>query len=119
MLALRQAVACGMSAATVQRRARDGAWKRLHPGVYLLAGHRLTDEARIRAAWLWAGEGAVVSGPAAAYWHGMMDRSPRIVEVTVPRARSPRCPDGVRVRRRDLAAIDIVGNRELWLTPRR
>ena len=46
----------------------------------------------------------------------MLDRSPRIVELTVPRGRSPRCPDGVRVRRRDLAAIDIVGNRDLWLT---
>ena len=28
------------------------------PAVYLVAGHRLTDEARVRAAWLWAGEGA-------------------------------------------------------------
>jgi len=62
VLALRRAVACGMSAATVQRRAREGAWQRLHPAVYLLAGHRLTDEARVRAAWLWAGEEAMVSG---------------------------------------------------------
>ena len=92
MLALRQAVARGMSAATVQRRAREGAWKRLHPSVYLLAGHRLTDEARIRAAWLWAGEGAVVSGPAAAYWHGMLDRSPRIVDAHGPAREVPAVP---------------------------
>ena len=71
VLALRQAVARGMSAA---KRAREGAWRRLHPAVYLLAGHRLTDEARVRAAWGWAGEGAVVSGPAAAYWHGMLEK---------------------------------------------
>jgi len=116
VLALRQAVACGMSAATVQRRAREGSWRRLHPAVYLLAGHRFTDEARVLAAWLWAGEGAAVSGPAAAYWHGMLDRAPRPVEVTVPQGRSPRCPDGVRVRRRDLAAADVVGQRDLWLT---
>src|SRR3954452_11155523 len=76
VLALRQAVACGMSAATVQRRAREGSWRRLYPAVYLLAGHRLTDEVRVRAASLWAGEGAVVSGAAAAYWHGMLDRPP-------------------------------------------
>jgi hypothetical protein len=50
VLALRQAVACGMSAATVQRRARAGSWRRLNPAVYLLAGHRLTDEVRVRAA---------------------------------------------------------------------
>ena len=105
-----------MSAATVQRRAREASWTRLHPAVYLLAGHRLTDEVRVRAASLWAGEGAVVSGPAAAYWHGMLDRSPRTVELTIPRGSSPRCPSGVRVRRRDLAPIDVVGNRDLWLT---
>ena len=105
-----------MSAATVQRRAREGAWQRLHPAVYLLAGHRLTDEAWVRAAWLWAGEEAVVSGPAAAYWHGMLDRAPPIIDITVPRRRSPRCPEGVRVRRRNLARVDVVGQRDLWLT---
>ena len=116
VLALWQAVACGMSAATVQRRAREGSWTRLHPAVYLVAGHRLTDESRVRAAWLWAGEGAAVSGPAAAYWHGMLNHAPRCVELTVPRRTSPRCPDGVRLRRRDLAPADVVGHRDLWLT---
>jgi len=116
VLALRQAVACGVSAATVHRRARDGAWERLHPAVYLVGGHRLTDEVRVRAAWLWAGESAVVSGPAAAYWHGLLDRAPDVVEVTVPRPASPRCPPGVRVRRRDLAVVDLVGTRDIWLT---
>ena len=94
VLGLRQAVEHGVSAATVQRRAREGAWTRLHPAVYLLAGHRLTDEARVRAALLWAGDGATVSGAAAAYWHGMLDRAPPIVELTVPSGRSPRRPGG-------------------------
>ena len=116
VLALRQAVACGLSAATAQRRARAGSWARLHPAVYLLGGHRLTDEARVRAAWLWAGDGAAVSGPAAAYWHGMLDRAPHVVELTVPRRTSPRCPDGVHVRRRDLSPVDVVGQRDIWLT---
>lgn len=71
VLALRQAAECGVSAATVQRRARDGGWRRLHPGVYLAGGHRYSDEARIRAAFLWGGPGAAVTGPAAAWWHGM------------------------------------------------
>jgi hypothetical protein len=105
-----------MSAGTVHRRARAGSWRRLYPAVYLLAGHRLTDEVRVRAASLWAGEGAAVSGPAAAYWHGMLDRPPRTVELTIPRGSSRRCPTGVRVRRRNLAPIDVVGNRDLWLT---
>lgn len=116
VVTLRQAVGLGMSQQTVHRRARDGAWQRLYPAVYLVGGHRLTDEARVRAAWLWAGDSAVVSGPAAAFWHGMLDRAPQEVELTVPGRCRPRTPDGVRVRRRDLATTDLVGTRDLWLT---
>ena len=93
MLTLAQAAACGVSAATVYRRADGGGWQRLYPGVYLVGGHRLTDEARVRAAWLWAGgEPAAVTGPAAAYWHGMLKRAPATVEVTVGRQRHCRPP---------------------------
>ena len=116
VVTLRQAVGLGMSQQTVHRRARDGAWQRLYPAVYLVGGHRLTDEARVRAAWLWAGDSAAVSGPAAAFWHGMLDRAPQEVELTVPGRCRPRTPDGVRVRRRDLATTDLVGTRDLWLT---
>ncbi len=117
VLALRQAVAEGTSAATVQRRARQGSWTRLHPAVYLVGGHRLTDEARVRAAWLWAGENvAAVSGPAAAYWHGLIARAPEEIEVTIPRRLGPGNRPGVRVRRRDLLTADVVGTRGLWLT---
>ncbi len=52
VVSLPQAVAAGISPATVQRRVRQGRWTRLHPGIYLVGGHRHTDEARIRAAWL-------------------------------------------------------------------
>jgi hypothetical protein len=48
-----QALACGISADTTLRRVRSGAWHELHPGVYLVGGHPLTDEARVRAASLW------------------------------------------------------------------
>jgi hypothetical protein len=44
--------------------------------VYLADGQRLTDEARVRAAWLWLGADALVSGPAAAHRHGMLDAAP-------------------------------------------
>jgi very-short-patch-repair endonuclease len=109
VLTLAQAQSCGLSAATVQRRVRDGVWRRLYPGVYLVGGHRLGNEARVRAAWLWAGDGsrpATITGPAAAYWHGMLDRAPAVIEVTVPRQlhRQPR--PGVLLRRRDLHRLD-------------
>ena len=66
VVTLAQAVELGTAKQTVHNRARDGSWERLHPGVYLVGGHRLTDEVRVRAAWLWAGGEAAVSGPAAA-----------------------------------------------------
>lgn len=119
VLTVAQAVRCGLSADTVQRRCRRGDWQRLHPGVYLVGGHRLTDEARVRAGWLWVGgEPAAVSGPAAAYWHGMLDRAPAVVEVTVGRQRHRVGRPGVRLRRRDLDLADQIGVRDLWLTDR-
>jgi very-short-patch-repair endonuclease len=116
VVALHQAVACGLSASAVQRRVGRGGWRRLHPAVYLAGGHRLTDEVRVRAAWLWAGEETAVAGAAAAYWHGLLDRAPDEVEVTVPRRHGSRPPPGVRVRRRELDPLDRVGTRGLWLT---
>ena len=105
-----------MARQTVQRRVQDGSWARLHPAVYLVGGHRLTDEARVRAAWLWAGEEAAVSGPAAAYWHGLLDRAPAKVELTVLHRRKPRPRPGLVIRRRDLDDVDLVGRRDIRLT---
>jgi very-short-patch-repair endonuclease len=116
VLALHQAVELGMSAATVQRRVRQGSWTRLHPAIYLVGGHRMTDEARIRAAWLWAGEQAAISGAAAACWHGLIPEAPDQVEVTVPRRLGPGDRPDVRVRRRDLLPADLVGIRGIRLT---
>ena len=117
VLALHQAVEWGMSAATVHRRARNGSWTRLYPAVYLVGGHRLTDEARVRAAWLWAGaDRAAISGPAAAYWHGLLPRAPATVEVTVPRRCGPGCHRGVLVRRRDLLPADVMRTRGIGVT---
>ncbi|WP_300018985.1 type IV toxin-antitoxin system AbiEi family antitoxin domain-containing protein [Pseudonocardia sp.] len=113
VVALWQAVEHGMTAATVHRRARSGAWLRLHPGVYLIGGHRFTDEVRVRAAWLWAGPAAAVTGCTAAWWHGMRDRLPEDVELTVPAAAKPRPQPGVRLRRRDLSGADLVVARDV------
>ncbi|HYH30934.1 MAG TPA: DUF559 domain-containing protein [Pseudonocardia sp.] len=119
VIARGQAVALGLSSRTVQRRVRSGAWKELYPHVYLVNGHRRTDEARVRAAWLWAGgEPAAVTGPAAAYWHGMTDRAPVAVEITVPRASHRVAPRGIVMRRRDLERADLVRRRDLWLADR-
>jgi very-short-patch-repair endonuclease len=115
VVSLAQAVAAGMSPDTVQRRVREGRWSRLHPGIYLVGGHRRTDEAMIRAAWLWRGPESVVTGPAAAFWHRMLDRAPAIVEVSVPARAKPRPRPGIRLRRRDLPAADVTESRGIRL----
>jgi hypothetical protein len=79
-----QALAEGMSASTINRRVSGGLWTQLHPKVFLAADHELTAEARLRAAALWAGPGASVSGVAAAWWHGLWPNLSAVVEVTVP-----------------------------------
>jgi very-short-patch-repair endonuclease len=116
VVTLAQAVAAGISPDTVQRRARDGRWTRLHPGVYLVGGHRLGGEARVRAAALWAGERATVSGPAAAFRHGMLPAAPPVVDVTLPAALHRRAGRGVRFHRHDLLPVDRVRVDGMWLS---
>lgn len=70
-------------------------------------GHRLTDEARIRAASLWAGPAGALSGVAAAHLHGMLARCPPAVRVTVPARVRRRPTPGVTLRRRDLDPSDV------------
>jgi very-short-patch-repair endonuclease len=119
VIARRQAVELGMSARTVQRRVASGAWLELLPLVYLVSGHRRTDEVRVRAAWLWAGGmPAAVTGHAAAYWLGMLDAAPALVEITMPRSTHRPAPPGVVVRRRDLHSVDLMDHRDLQVTDR-
>ncbi|RTL67467.1 MAG: DUF559 domain-containing protein [Pseudonocardiaceae bacterium] len=116
LVAVRQAQAHGVSPRTLQRRAAEAGWERLHPAVYLAAGHRITDEVRVRAAWLWAGDEATVCGPAAAYWHGMLPAAPEVVDVTLATSAGVRSRPGVRVRRRTLDHADRVGLRDVWVS---
>jgi very-short-patch-repair endonuclease len=103
-----QAAQCGLGERALQRRVCDEGWRRVAPRVFLAGGRRLTDRARVRAAGLWAGDRGVISGPAAAWWHGMPAVVPARIEMTVPRRLGLRGYPGVRVRRRDLPAVDTV-----------
>lgn len=116
LLTLSQAIAHGMSPRAAQRRVSSGEWDRVAPRVYLAAAAPRTDRTRVRAAGLWVGDGGAVSGPAAAYWHDMLARPPREIEVTVPRRSGCRAYPGVRVRRRDLLDADLLGIDGMRLT---
>jgi hypothetical protein len=116
VITLRQTVGLGIAKQTVHRRAREGCWTRLRPSAYLVGGHRLTEEVRARAAWLWAGDDAAASGPAAAYWHGLLDRAPADIDLTVPHRHKPRAHPGLTVRRRDLHHVDLIDTRGVRVT---
>ncbi|MET0188572.1 MAG: type IV toxin-antitoxin system AbiEi family antitoxin domain-containing protein [Pseudonocardia sediminis] len=118
VLSRTQALACGVAARTITRRVATGAWASIHPGVYLVGGHRLTDEARVRAAWLWGGGRSTVSGPSAAFWHGMLGHRGFRIDLTMPRASHRRRPHGVFLRRRDLETEDRVTVRGVVVTGR-
>jgi very-short-patch-repair endonuclease len=114
MITREQAIAAGLSRDDVDERIRLRRWRPLHPRVYLAAGHRHDAEVTVRAAMLWAGEGAVLTGLAAAWWHGLVATLPPSIGVAVPRRRQSR-PD-VRVRYREVAAEDRVIHRGLAVT---
>ncbi|HEX5811563.1 MAG TPA: type IV toxin-antitoxin system AbiEi family antitoxin domain-containing protein [Pseudonocardia sp.] len=116
LVTLAQAVDAGVSPRTVQRRVRSGGWERVLPRVFLVAGHPRTDAVRVRATALWVGAPGAVSGPAAAWWHGMLQGAPDIVELTVPRDGGPRPQPNICLRRRTLASTDLAKLRGLWLT---
>jgi hypothetical protein len=91
----KQLLAAGVSSDEVQWRLREGGLIPVHRGVYRV-GHRAPSiEARYHAAVLACGEGAVLSGMAAAYLWGLIKGSAPPPEVTAPNRRMVK---GVRTR---------------------
>jgi hypothetical protein len=77
----------GVTRAEIKRRLRSGALLREFPGVYRV-GHRAPSvEARYLAAVLACGEGALLSGRAAAHLLGILKGPPPPPEVTAPERR--------------------------------
>ena len=113
---LAQAVGLGLPARTAAPPGPPAAGQRVAPRVLLAGGHPWSDRARVRAAALWAGDRAVLSGPAAAWWHGMLadGAGPRRGDGAA--RRGLRARTGVQLRRRDLAATDRSTVRGLRLT---
>ncbi|GEL24143.1 hypothetical protein PSU4_30970 [Pseudonocardia sulfidoxydans NBRC 16205] len=111
-----QALESGLTPQEVDRRVARRRWHPVHPRVYLVGDAPRTDEARVWAAVLWAGEGAVLSGVAAAWWLGLPVRAPSTIAVTVPRRRAVGRRPGVVVRRRTLPVADLGEHRGLPVT---
>lgn len=116
IITLTQARTAGMSEWSVRRRVRSGQWRRCASGVYFADDRPFTPAARIRAAVWSRGLQAVASGLTAAWWLGLTDIVPDIVEITVPRNSHGRAARGTRIRRRNLSEVDITEFRRLSTT---
>lgn len=116
MISRAQVLATGASPSMINRRVASGAWMRVHPGVYLATDRELTTDTRLHAAILWAGPAATISGVRAAWWHRLWADSSAMIDLTVPQGWKRSARPGLRVRRRDLAPVDRVAVRGIWVT---
>lgn len=116
VVTLEQACRAGVSVDAIKRKVRSGQWRACFAGVYFADDRPFTPAARVRAAVWSCGTRSVASGPTAAWWLGLITDPPEVVDVTVPRHANGRAAPGIRTRRRDLAAIDIVQERRLRVT---
>jgi len=112
----RQAVRAGVSDDALFRAVRRGRIVRLHAGVFAFSGAPDSWERSVMAGCLAAGEGAVASHRTAARIWQLLDPSDDIVEITVPRRRSPQPKRIVVHRSTDLVADHTTVRRRIPVT---
>ena len=100
VVSLDQAAIHGIDHQKVRRLVAAGRWRRLAHRVYQEASHTTTPRVRVRAVMLSLGDHAVLTGRAAAWWWGLRDEVPDVIEVAVGRDCHQRArPDAVLQRR--------------------
>jgi very-short-patch-repair endonuclease len=84
-----QALGAGFSDRQIEHRVSTGKWQRVYQGVYATFSGPLPREARLWAALLLAGEGALLSHETAAEVQELADKPSRTIHITVPLNRNP------------------------------
>jgi very-short-patch-repair endonuclease len=108
VVARRQLRSLGMSEAGISRNVQAGRLHLLFRGVYAV-GHRNRDErARLHAAALACGSGALISHRSAGALLGLLDKSPVVVDLIAPPSRGRKI-DGIRFHRVRPPRRDEVG----------
>jgi very-short-patch-repair endonuclease len=110
-----QARELGVPWATLHRRTRGArpTWQKVLPRVYATFPHALSDRQRVVAAWLYAGEGAAVSGGAALHWRRVpylpSEVTAEPVDIVLPVGRDCAGTTFVRVvrTRRELSTVNV------------
>ncbi|AZZ83111.1 MULTISPECIES: type IV toxin-antitoxin system AbiEi family antitoxin domain-containing protein [Gordonia] len=106
----------GLSNGAIARRVKSGEWVREAHGLYRLADHPVTNRSRTRVATLSVSQDAVLSGLAAAWWHGVATKRPAVVTVTGPKSWKGTAVKGRKVIRRTLSGADVVVHKGLRVT---
>lgn len=94
-----QARRCGTTDSRIAAQIRTGRWQRVFPGVVATFTGDMPWPARLWAALLYAGTGAVLSHRTAAELHGLVDQRPGPVHVSVPHTRRVVARHGLVVHR--------------------
>ncbi|SQD97214.1 DUF559 domain-containing protein [Parafrankia sp. BMG5.11] len=107
-----QAAENGFDYYRLRWKVRSGRWRRVHPRVYSAHSGPLSWAARLWAAVLFAGSGAVLCRQTAAHAWGLVEAPTPIVHVLVVGAGHPRATPGVAVHRtRELRRGDVFRSR--------
>jgi len=94
-----QALRAGLTTDMIKFRLRSGRWRLMHRGVYATFTGVPGRGARLWAAVLAAGPGAMLSYQTAAELHGLVDKAANPIHVTVPHERHVLAAEGVSLHR--------------------
>jgi hypothetical protein len=97
----RQAIRAGMATSAIEWKLRSGRWRQVHWGVYATFTGPLNRNARMWAAVLYAGTGAMLSHESAGELQNLVDGPAVAVHVAVPRRREVALAQGVVIHRSD------------------
>jgi predicted transcriptional regulator of viral defense system len=98
VIGARQLEDCGVSRSLASRWRQQRRLHQLFPGVHALGHASVPTEGRLVAALLYVGPSAVLSHATAAWWWGLTDREPPVIEVSTTSRASSRA--GLIVHRR-------------------
>jgi hypothetical protein len=98
VISLDQLGEAGVSMRAASRGTASGNLHRVHRGIYAVGHRAVSRTALLRAALLACDEGAVISHGTAAAFHGLWDKAPLLIDITVP-VEAGRKIDGIRCRR--------------------
>ena len=100
-----QLIALGLTRAQAHQDVDADRWQTVHPGVYLTHTGPISPLARVWAAVLYGGNGAVASRSTALWLAGALDAQPDSVHISIGHRRRVRTQPGLRIHR--LRALDL------------